>query len=101
VNKLSLKRFNVNMKLKKKKKPSVNKKKRKKRLKMKEMKNEKCNLEKISKRSLWKKINKVKMTQPEALNPNLIPTKAQNKKTPASSTTLRNTTSPASFLRRH
>lgn len=98
-NKLNLKKFNVNMSWKRRKKPSVSKKKRIKQLKKKELKNKGKNLEKISKRNLLKKLNKVRMTQPEALNPNLIPTKAQSKKTPASSTMLPNTTSQVSSLR--
>ena len=100
MSKPSWKKFNVYTNLKRKKKQNVNKKKRKKPLRMKGQKMLKDKLEKTSKRNQLKKSNKARMTQPEVQNPNLIPTKAQNKKTLASWTTPPNTTSQASFRKR-
>ena len=95
-----MKKSNGNTNSKRKRRQNVNKKKRKKPLRMKGQKMLKDKQEKISKRNQLKKSNKARMTQPEVQNPNLIPTKAQNKKTLASWTTPPNTTSQASFRKR-
>lgn len=98
MNKPNWKKFNVNTSSKRKRKQIVNKKKRTKPLKTRGLKMPIGKLE-TSKRNQLKKPNKDKMKQPEVQNPNLIPTKAPNKKTLASWTTPPNTTSQVSFHR--
>jgi len=100
VNKPNWKKFNVNMSSKRKRKQNVNKKKRTKPLRTKELKMPIDKLE-TSKKNQLKKPNKDRMIQQEVQNPNLIPTKAPNKKTLASWTTPPSTTSQVSFPRHH